>query len=333
MERTGLVAFWKDYDRKLYLRAAELADDLGYESFWLPEAWGYDIVPLLTEMALRTKRIKLGTSILNVFSRSAGSIAMTAATVDEISEGRFILGLGTSGRRVIEGFHGRAFDKPLTRLQDTIKVVRTLLAGGSLHEAGATLDDLRPFKLAMTPHRRHVPIYVAALKQRSIEGIGELADGWIPTFWPYDRLDDGRAWIAEGARRAGRDPSTIDVAPITTAIPLGGGSTDMARDIIALYVGGMGDYYHELLSGFGYRAECDRIAELWKDRSTRAQARAAVTDAIIRVLTVTGTPEQCLDALTRLRSNGLDLPLLSLPTGMPWPMVEMFVRAMAPRAR
>ena len=134
-ERIGLVAFWKNYDRKLYLRAAQLADDLGYDSFWVPEAWGYEISTLLTEMALATKRIKLGTGILNVYSRSPGLIAMTAATLDEISEGRFILGIGPSGKNVIEGFHGRKFDKPLTQVRDVIRVVRTLLAGGKLTDA------------------------------------------------------------------------------------------------------------------------------------------------------------------------------------------------------
>src|SRR5262249_4460391 len=121
-ERTGLVAFWKSYDRKLYLRAAQLADDLGYASFWVPEAWGYEISPLLTEMALATKRLKLGPGILNVYSRSPGLIAMTAATIDEISNGRFILGIGSSGKNVIEGFHGRRFEKPLTQVRDVIRV-------------------------------------------------------------------------------------------------------------------------------------------------------------------------------------------------------------------
>src|SRR3954463_7292707 len=98
-ERIGLLAFWKNYDRKLYLRAAQLADELGYDSFWLPEAWGWEVFSLLTEMAVHTKRIRLGTGIVNVFSRTPGVLAMTAATLDEISEGRFILGVGTSGAR------------------------------------------------------------------------------------------------------------------------------------------------------------------------------------------------------------------------------------------
>ena len=111
---TGLLAFWKNYDRELYVKAAVLADELGYDSFWVPEAWGYEVFTLLTEIAVKTRRIRLGTGIANVFSRSPGLMAMSAATVDEISNGRLILGIGTSGKRVIEGFHGRAFDKPLT---------------------------------------------------------------------------------------------------------------------------------------------------------------------------------------------------------------------------
>ena len=111
-ERTGLLAFWKNYDRKLYLRAVQLADELGYDSFWIPEAWGYEIFTLLTEMALTTKRIKLGTGIVNVFSRSPAVLAMSAATLDEISEGRFMLGIGTSGANVIEGARPRLRKAP-----------------------------------------------------------------------------------------------------------------------------------------------------------------------------------------------------------------------------
>src|SRR5262249_21690576 len=149
MERIGLVAFWKNYDRKLNLRAVQLADELGYDSFWVPEAWGYESTTLLTEMALVTTRIKLGTGIINVYSRSPGLIAMTAATIDELSEGRFVLGIGTSGKRVIEGFHARAYDKPLTQTRDVIRVVKTLLAGGKLSDAGAENAQYRPFTLEM----------------------------------------------------------------------------------------------------------------------------------------------------------------------------------------
>jgi alkanesulfonate monooxygenase SsuD/methylene tetrahydromethanopterin reductase-like flavin-dependent oxidoreductase (luciferase family) len=333
-DRIGLLAFWKNYDRKLYIRAAMLADELGYDSFFVPEGWGYEIFSLLTEMATHTKRIKLGTGIVNAFSRSPGLVAMSAATVDEISEGRLILGLGTSGARVIEGFHGRAFGKPLTQLHDVIRVVRTLLAGEKLSDAGAELADYRPFTLAMTPTRRQIPIYVAALKKKSITAIGELADGWIPTFWPYDRMGEAQAWIAEGAKKAGRDPSAITTAPFTTVLPLGRElGAKKAQEIIAFYVAGMGDYYKELLSGFGFADECQEIEALYRDKATRAKAFEAVSPKMIDALMIAGDPAHCVSELGRIRTDyGIGLPILNLPTDAPWPMVEAFIKAMAPKA-
>jgi F420-dependent oxidoreductase-like protein len=331
-ERIGLLAFWKNYDRKLYLRAAQLADELGYDSFWVPEAWGYDIFQLLAEMAIGTKRIKLGTAIVNVYSRSPGLIAMSAATIDEISEGRFILGIGTSAPRVVEGFHGRSFGKPLTQTRDVIRVVRTLLAGGKLSDAGAENATYRPFTLEMTPVRRTLPIYVAALRQKAIESIGELADGWIPTFWPYEHLAEGRAWIAAGAARSGRDPSAIVTAPFTTALPVGlEAGAMMAKKIISFYIGGMGDFYIELLSRFGFAEDCKVIAGLYQDKATRAQAAAAVPERMIEALTISGDPAHCIEELRRRRSFGIDLPILNLPNDMPWEMVEMYIRGMAPQ--
>lgn len=330
-ERTGLIAFWKNYDRKLYLRAAQLADDLGYDSFWLPEAWGHEIFTLLTEVAVATKRIKLGTGIVNAFSRTPGLIAMTAATVDEISEGRLILGVGPSAPRVVEGFHGRPYVKPLTQVRDVIRVVRTLLAGGKLSDAGAENAEYRPFTLEMTPRRRDIPIYVAALRRKAIESIGELADGWLPTFWPYDKLADGQAWIAAGAARAGRDPASIVTAPFTTVIPMGlEAGTLMAKRIVAFYIGGMGDYYTELLSRYGFADDCKKVTDLYKDKATRALATDAVPDNMIEALTISGDPARCVEELRRRRSFGVDMPILHLPNDMPWEVVEMFIRGMAP---
>jgi alkanesulfonate monooxygenase SsuD/methylene tetrahydromethanopterin reductase-like flavin-dependent oxidoreductase (luciferase family) len=331
VEPVALLAFWKNYDRKIYLRAAQLADELGYHSFWLPEAWGYEVFSLLAEIAVSTRRIQLGTGIINVFSRTPGLIAMSAATVDEISEGRLILGLGTSGKNVIEGFHGRPFDKPLSQVRDVIKVTRALLAGQKQSDAGATLAQYRPFKLEMKPLRPSIPIYVAALRQKAIEQIGECADGWIPTFWPYERLAEGRSWIAAGAARTGRDASKIVTAPFTTVLPLGGAAgTTMARQLIAFYIGGMGDYYVELLTRFGFGEDCTRIAALYQDKATRAQAADAVSERMIEALTVTGDPAHCIEELRRRGRFGVDLPILNLPSNLPWEMVEAFIRGMAP---
>ena len=329
-DRIGVLPFWKNYDRKLYLKAAILADELGYDSFWIPEAWGYEVFSLLTEIAVHTKQIKLGTGIVNCFSRSPGLLAMNAATVDDISDGRLILGIGTSGKRVIEGFHGRAFEKPLTHVRDVIRVTRTLLSGKRLNESDAKLHDYRPFDLALKPVRSDIPIFVAALKERSIRSIGELADGWIPTFWPYTQLEQGHRWIAEGATKAGRHPQDIATAPFTIAIPLGEAGLQESRQIIAFYIGGMGDYYKELLTGFGYGAACERVEALYRDRSTRSQAADAVTDEMIEALTIAGDPQYCVEELKRRRRYGIDLPILNLPSELPWPMIEMYLRTMAP---
>ena len=331
MKRVGLVAFWKKYDRKMYLKACKLADFLGYDSFWVPEVWGYDSFTLLTEMALNTKRIKLGTGIINVFSRSPGLIAMQAVTFNEVSGGRLILGLGTSGKNVIEGFHGRPFTKPLTQTRDVIRVVRTLSEGGNLIEAGAKLNRYRPFSLETKKSPYRVPIYVAALKQKSITSIGEMADGWMPIFWPYEKLHVGREWVAEGAAKSGRDPSEIVTAPFTIVIPLlGKGADKQARDVIAFYVGGMGDYYKQLLSGFGWADECEEIAARYRNKATRHEAKDAVTDEMIEALTVSGDPLHCRRELRRRQELGVDQPLISLPPGMPWSAIAAFITAMAP---
>ncbi|NLE47310.1 MAG: LLM class flavin-dependent oxidoreductase [Sandaracinaceae bacterium] len=330
-QKIGLAAFWKQYDRKTYLKAAILADKLGYESFWVPEAWGYEQFSLLTEMAVHTKRIKLGTGITNVFSRSPALIAMQAATLDEISGGRVILGIGTSGKRVIEGLHGRPFEKPLTQVRDVIRAVRTLLAGGKLSEAGMKLHDYRPFALEIEPVREHIPIFVAAIKPNAIRSIGEMADGWMPIFYPYQEIVRGREYIAEGARKVGRDPDEIVTAPFTTLIPMPGRkAAEKARELIAFYVGGMGDYYYELLAGFGYKEECDEIARLYRDKSTRAQAEAAVTDEMIDALTISGNPLHCRRELRRREQYGFQHPVLGLPSGAPWPLIAAFIAMNAP---
>lgn len=331
-QRTGLIAFWKGYDRKLYLKAAILADRLGYDSFWLPEVWGYESFQLLTEIAIHTKRIKLGTGIINVFSRSPALIAMSVATLDEISEGRVILGIGTSGKRVIEGFHAREFKAPLTQTRDVIRVTRALLDGTPLDQAGAKIGEYRKFTLDNKPVRRKVPIYVAALKEQAIRSIGELADGWMPIFWPYTELGRGREWIAQGALKAGRNPSEIVTAPFTTAIPLTGRmASEKARDIISFYIGGMGEYYKEMLTGMGYAEECERIDRLYKDPATRSQAKDAVTPELVDALTVSGNPLHCIRELRRRRDFGQDLPIVNLPPNLPWPALAAFITTMAPR--
>lgn len=329
--RIGVVAYWKGYDRKTYLKAAVLADELGYDSFWVPEAWGYNAFPLLTEMALKTKRIKLGTAIVNLYSRSPALLAMSAATMHEISDGRFMLGVGSSAERVIEGFHGRKFEKPLTLTRDVLKVVRGLLRGESLDQVGAELTRYRPFKLATKHQNYNVPLYVAALKQKAIESAGELADGWMPGFWPFQDLPRGLGWLHEGARRANRDPSSLEVALMTAAIPLGRKrGMNIAKDIISFYVGGMGDFYRELLSGMGFAEDCERIAIAYANPETRAKAKHAVPDAMVEAMTAVGDPLECRAKLLELGALGVTQPVLGLPPAESWAAIAGYLYAMAP---
>lgn len=330
--RIGIVPFWKNYDRKAVIRTAQMAEDLGYDSIWIPEAWAYEQFQLLTEVAVHTKRIGLATGIANIFSRSPGLLAMSAATLDDISEGRAILGLGTSGKNVIENFHGVPYSKPLTRMRDTIKVIRTLLRGDRLTPELSSLFELRHFKLEMRPFRPHIPIYVASLQEKAVREIGQLADGWVPTFWPYRNLKDGIAWVAEGARAAGRKVEDIEVAPFLAIIPMD--DVNMARTMIkplvSFYIGGMGTYYHDMFCSFGFRENADRVRDLYNS-GDRQQAAAAVSDELIDAIAICGPPAHCREKLAEWRRNGLGMALVNLPTGAPQEMVEMFLRELAPR--
>jgi F420-dependent oxidoreductase-like protein len=329
--RMGVVPFWKGYDRPVVLRTARLAEELGYDSIWVPEAWGYEQFQLLAEIALGTTRLKVATGIANVFSRSPGLLAMSIATLDEISEGRAILGLGTSGKQVVEHFHGMPYRKPLTRLTDAIRIVRTLLRGERLDPALSSLMELRHFKLETRPHRADVPIYVASLQEKAIRRIGEVADGWLPTFWPFRHLADGIAEMAAGARAAGRDPAALDVAPFVAVVPLEdvAAARAMVKPLVSFYIGGMGAYYHALFCRYGFRENADRVRELYAG-GQRREAAAAVSDELVDAIAICGPPARCRERLAEWQAAGMGMALMNLPTGAPYEVAEAMLRAVAP---
>lgn len=301
------------FDRRELIECVRSADACGYDSFWMPEAWERDAFNVLTELAATTERIHLGTGIVNVFSRSPALIAMSAATIDEISGGRFRLGLGTSGARVIEGFHGIQFKKPLTRLRETIQIIRALLSGERADFKGQCFE-LSRFKLGFKPLRADIPIYVAALTPKSLRQVGEIADGWLPTHWPLARLGEGIAEIRAGAEAAGRDANEIEIAPFVNVVV----SEDVdrarkaARMPLAYYVGGMGDYYHDSLARLGFAAEAGRIRELWQS-SRPKEAIAAVTDEMVDAIAICGPIEACRARLDEARARGTTLPIVPIP--------------------
>ncbi|HEY2387462.1 MAG TPA: LLM class flavin-dependent oxidoreductase [Candidatus Binatia bacterium] len=328
---TGIVPFWKQYDRKAVLHFAQLAEDLGYDSIWVPEAWAYEQFQLLAEIALATKRIKVATGIVNVFSRSPGLLAMSAATLDEISEGRVILGLGTSGKIVVENFHGIPYDKPLTRLRETIGILRALWRGDRLEPEMSTLFAPRHFKLEMTPLRKDIPIYVASLQEKAIREVGRSADGWVPTFWPYRHLRDGIAWLEAGAAEAKRGDVQIETAPFMAVVPLDdrAAARSLVKPLVAFYIGGMGTYYHALFCRYGFTENANLVRELYQN-GDRKQAAAALSDELIDAIAICGPEQHCRETLAEWRTYGVDSALLNLPVGVPPEMTEQFIRAMAP---
>ena len=302
------------FDRRELNECVGAADACGYDSFWMPEAWEREAFTLLTEIALRTERIHLGTGIINVFSRSPALIAMSAATLDDISGGRVRLGLGTSGARVVEDFHGVKFGKPLTRLRETIQIIRLLLAGERADFSGECFE-LRRFKLGFKPVRSEIPIFIAALTQKSLRQVGELADGWLPTHWPGARLREGISEIRAAAQSASRDASRIEIAPFVNVVV----SSDLARARnqarmpLAYYVGGMGDYYHGSLSRLGFALEADRVRELWQ-AGRRKDAMAAITDEMVDSVAICGPVEECRVRLDEMYGLGATLPLIPIPS-------------------
>ena len=277
--------------------AAVLAEDLGYSCLTMGESWGEDALTSLAQLAAVTSRIRVGTSIVPVFARSPANLAMTALNMDRMSEGRFFLGLGTSGRLVIEDFHGETFAKPLTRMREYIDIIRKAARGERLDHDGEFFHTKR-FQLRFPPFRANLPIYIAALSPPSLRLTGELADGWLPIFLAPSRMKAAVSELEAGARAAGRSLADIAISPqvsiyVTDDI---GAARDRERPHIAFYIGGMGVFYHQYMHRIGFGAETDRVRQAFQARDRDGAARL-VTDEMVDAMTIIGTPAECRDQM------------------------------------
>src|SRR3954447_18171011 len=269
-----------------------LAESLGYESAWVAEGHGGDQFAILAACAMRTSRIKLGTSISSVFVRTAPTIAMAASSVAELSGGRFILGLGSSHKAQVGPEHGVVYTKPLTRTRETEAIVRALIHDGRVQHDGETMR-IENFDLWYAPRHRDVPVYLSAVFQKGIALCGEVADGIILTRSTLRSAGTVRAPLSEAARQAGRDPARIEV---TSLLPTSVGDTKEAalatlRPGIAFYAGFF-PRYNRMMAEHGFAAEAAAIAEAWR-RGDHTAAAQAVSDAMIDATSIAGTPEQC----------------------------------------
>jgi probable F420-dependent oxidoreductase len=328
--RTG-VAFSGGLTPSEIVECVKLAETLGYESAWVAEGHGGDQFAILGACAVSTRRIRLGTSISSVFVRSAPTIGMAAVTVDQLSGGRFILGLGGSHRVQVEPEHGIPFVQPTARLRDTIAIVRALVRDGIVSHRGATITIER-FDLWFPPLRPQIPIYVAALFPTMLEIAGELADGVLMT-WPTPRtIAHAVQHVAIGARRAGRAAADVDVAsliPCAVAKSVAA-ARDALRPAVGLYAGFF-PRYNRLLAEAGFGDAVREIKDAF-DRGGRDAAAAKVPDELIDAVTLAGTPETCRERLDGYRRAGLALPIVSprVSGGDGLAMAMAAIRACAP---
>jgi F420-dependent oxidoreductase-like protein len=290
------------------------AERLGFDSAWAAEAWGSDAVTVLSWLAATTSRIKVGSAIMQIPGRSPANTAMTAATLDLMSGGRFLLGLGTSGPQVVEGWHGQRWGKPLGKTREYVEIVRTILRRETLEHHGEHYDIPyagegstglgRPLKLMLHPLRAEIPIYLAALGPKNVALAAEIADGWLPIFFSPDRFADVFGPSLNGIRKG------FDIAPSVQVVV--GSDVQAGRDalkpLLALYLGGMGsrkaNFYNTLARRYGYEAEAERIQELYLSGHPR-DAAAAVPDALVDEIALVGERERIADRLDAWRESGV----------------------------
>lgn len=332
MPRTG-IAFSGGPSPAEIVDGIKLAEQLGYESAWVAEGHGGDQFAVLAAAATQTSRILLGTSITSVFVRTAPTIAMAAATLDDLTGGRFILGVGSSHKVQVEAEHGMLYGKPLTRVRETMEVVRRLLQDGRVSYQGETVH-IESFDLWFSPRHKSVPIYASAVAQKMTALCGEIADGVILTRSTLATAAIIKEQLAEGARLAGRDPGQIVV---TTLLPAAVAESrrealDTLRPGLAFYAGFF-PRYNRMMAEHGYAEEAAAIAAAWS-RGDRDAAVRAVSDELIDATSVVGTPAECRERVEAYRRSGIDVPILSPFARGPGARAkfEAVIRACAPGA-
>jgi F420-dependent oxidoreductase-like protein len=292
------------------------AEKLGYESVWTAEAYGSDAATILGWVAAQTSKIKIGSAIFQMPGRSAAMTAMTAATLDQLSDGRMLLGIGSSGPQVSEGWHGVRFAKQLQRTREYVSVVRMALRRERVDFHGETLELPLPdgpgkaLKLTISPVQESIPIYLAAIGPKNTALAGEIADGWIPTLLDPEHLSTLRENLDEGAARAGRDLNGFDIAPSVQVYVNDDleAARDALRPFIALYVGGMGsrkqNFYNQLVQRYGFEDAARKVQDLYLE-GKKDEAAAALPGELIDRVSICGPKDVVRERLATYRDAGV----------------------------
>lgn len=306
------------------VRAAETA---GFDSVWAAEAYGSDTATVLAWLASQTTTIKLGAAIFQMPARTPAMTAMTAATLDQLSDGRMILGIGSSGPQVAEGWHGQPFARQLRRTREYVEILRKALARerleyhGEIYELPLPDGPGKALKLMIAPVQERMPIYIAAIGPKNTTLTGEIADGWLPTFFSPEHVAEFRTLLEEGAARAGdgkKIDESFDIAPnVNVCID---DDIDRARDavrpLLALYVGGMGsrkqNFYNSLVRRYGFEEAAEEVQNLYLD-GKRDEAAAALPAEMIDMTSLVGPKERVRERLEVYRAAGVGT-LVATPT-------------------
>jgi F420-dependent oxidoreductase-like protein len=300
---------------------AEEADRLGFHSVWTSEAYGTDAVTPMAWIAARTEQIGVGAAIMQMPARSPATTAATVATLDLLSGGRVLLGLGTSGPQVAEGWHGQAWGKPLARTREYVDIVRRILRREEPLEHHGEHYDIpytgpgatglgKPLKIIVHPHRDEVPVYLAAIGPRNVALTAEIADGWLPIFFSPERFAEVHGpSLDEGFARRGGRPDGWEIAPLVPIVVSDDAEAarDFLKPMLALYVGGMGargqNFYTRLACRYGFEEEALRVQELFLGGHKR-EATSAVPDALVDEIALVGDRARIADRLGAWRDCG-----------------------------
>jgi F420-dependent oxidoreductase-like protein len=292
------------------------AERLGYDSVWAAEAYGSDAATVLAWLAAGTSTIKLGSAIFQMPGRTPALTAMTAATIDELSGGRMVLGIGSSGPQVAEGWHGQRFARQLQRTREYVAVVRKALARERVQFKGETLELPLPdgpgkaLKLMINPVQERIPIYLAAIGPKNTALAGEIADGWLPTFFSPEYVADFRQLLREGADRAGRTLDGFEIAPTVQSYVSDDreAARNLMRPGLALYIGGMGsrkqNFYNNLVQRYGFEDAAREVQDLYLE-GKKAEAGEALPDELIDMITLCGPRDVVRERIAAFRDAGV----------------------------
>ena len=305
------------------LKLVREAESLGYDSVWTAEAYGSDAATILGWLAQATERVKLGSAIFQMPGRSAAMTAMTAATLDQLSGGRMLLGIGSSGPQVAEGWHGQRFGRQLQRTREYVEVVRMALSRQRVEYKGETLELPLPdgpgkaLKLTIAPVQERIPVFLAAIGPKNTALAAEIADGWIPTLFSPEHVAEFRPLLEEGfARAGGKGFGDFEIAPTVNVFVTDdvAAARDAMRPYVALYVGGMGsrdkNFYNALVQRYGFSDAARQVQDLYLE-GKRDEAMAALPDELIDTVSLCGPPDVVRERLAVFRDAGVGTLMVS----------------------